>query len=192
MPSRAILSARLVTLLGLAIGFACTSAAPQDLSLDRQATVDQRSRTAPIGNALLSSSLPVADPPSSYISIQTSTGRGNPLWAVPVASLTATRERPIFSPSRRPPAVVDPPRLQAESTPINFQSRQPLLSLLGAIAGEAEGIAIFLDETTKGIVRLKTGESHSGWVLRSVQGAEVTLQRGPETAIVAIPNPLAK
>src|SRR5450631_3845625 len=29
---------------------------------------------------------------------------GNPLWGVPLQSLSATRERPIFLPSRRPPA----------------------------------------------------------------------------------------
>src|SRR5262249_29523717 len=28
---------------------------------------------------------------------------GNPLWATPVGQLSATRERPLFSPSRRPP-----------------------------------------------------------------------------------------
>ena len=41
---------------------------------------------------------------------------GNPLWAVPLSLLSVTRDRPIFSPSRRPPpaavaaaAVVEPP-----------------------------------------------------------------------------------
>src|SRR5215813_8008992 len=29
--------------------------------------------------------------------------RGNPLWSIPVKTLAATRDRPIFSPSRRPP-----------------------------------------------------------------------------------------
>src|SRR6478735_9031959 len=29
---------------------------------------------------------------------------GNPLWAIPLSSLTATRERPLFLPSRRAPA----------------------------------------------------------------------------------------
>ena len=29
---------------------------------------------------------------------------GNPLWAIPLRALTVTRDRPIFSPSRRPPA----------------------------------------------------------------------------------------
>src|SRR5438874_1270933 len=28
---------------------------------------------------------------------------GNPLWGIPIRSLDATRERPIFSASRRPP-----------------------------------------------------------------------------------------
>src|SRR5205085_5181002 len=29
---------------------------------------------------------------------------GNPLWAIPLSALTATRERPLFLPSRRAPA----------------------------------------------------------------------------------------
>ncbi|HKS60528.1 MAG TPA: hypothetical protein VJT13_02445, partial [Xanthobacteraceae bacterium] len=29
---------------------------------------------------------------------------GNPLWAIPLSSLNATRERPLFLPSRRAPA----------------------------------------------------------------------------------------
>ena len=35
---------------------------------------------------------------------------GNPLWSIPLSALSATRERPIFSASRRPPqpAVVAP------------------------------------------------------------------------------------
>src|SRR5258708_33146709 len=31
---------------------------------------------------------------------------GNPLWAVPLDALSMTRERPLFSPSRRPPPPV--------------------------------------------------------------------------------------
>src|SRR5215212_880442 len=30
--------------------------------------------------------------------------RGNPLWGIPLKSLSLTRERPLFTPSRRPPA----------------------------------------------------------------------------------------
>jgi len=114
------------------------------------------------------------------------------LWATPLTSLTAARERPIFSPSRRPPVVVELASVQSQPSPPINQPRRPLLALVGAIAGETEGFAIFLDESTKGIVRLKTGESHSGWTLRIVKGREATLQKGRETAILAIPNPPAK
>ncbi len=33
---------------------------------------------------------------------------GNPLWAIPLSALTETRERPLFSASRRPPVVAAP------------------------------------------------------------------------------------
>src|SRR5262245_5386505 len=31
---------------------------------------------------------------------------GNPLWAIPLSALSATRDRPLFTPSRRAPAPV--------------------------------------------------------------------------------------
>jgi len=55
-----------------------------------------------------------------------------------------------------------------------------------------EGIAIFLDQTTKGTIRLKTGESYLGWMLRLVKGREATLQKELKTAIFTLPNPPAK
>src|SRR5262249_7544809 len=49
--------------------------------------------------------------------------------------------------------------------------------------------AVFLDQTTRDIVRLRTGESHVGWVLRSVKGREATLQKDRETILLALPAP---
>src|SRR5262249_53698680 len=46
---------------------------------------------------------------------------GNPLWAIPLRSLSATRERPIFLPSRRPPA----PRVVASPAPAPVQPSPP-------------------------------------------------------------------
>ena len=118
--------------------------------------------------------------------------RGNPLWGTSVKSLTATRERPLFVPSRRPPppAVAGPPAppppVQAAPPP---EPDNPRLALVGAIAGEREGIGIFLDERTRDIVRLKTGESHLGWVLTSVKGREATLSKDRETVLLSLPSP---
>ena len=114
-----------------------------------------------------------------------SLGRGNPLWAIPLASLSPTRERPIFSASRRAPPTIQSSANSA-SAPL---STRPALALVGAIAGETEGIAIFLDQTTKGTIRLKTGEDHLGWTLRQVKGREAILQKELKTAIFTIPNP---
>ena len=68
---------------------------------------------------------------------------------------------------------------------------RPQLALVGAVSGETEGIAVFIVETTRDIVRLRTGENHDGWVLRSVRGREAVLEKGPETAILALPDPLS-
>jgi general secretion pathway protein N len=117
--------------------------------------------------------------------------RGNPLWGIPLRSLTATRERPLFTPTRRPPApaVAGPPPVEAPAPPPAAGPDRPQLTLVGAISGETEGIAIFLDQTTRDIVRLRTGESHSGWTLRSVKGREAALVKDQETVIFALPAP---
>lgn len=121
--------------------------------------------------------------------------RGNPLWAIPLRSLPATRERPLFTPSRRPPppAVAGPPPVQVQPPPAPPAApERPALALVGAIVGEREGIAIFLDQATNDMVRLRTGENHAGWVLRSVRGREATLVKDAETVILALPVPGAE
>jgi general secretion pathway protein N len=118
---------------------------------------------------------------------QDSVADDNPLWSIPLASLPALRERPIFSPTRRPrPSVIKPTAIQA---PL---ATQPLLALIGAIAGENEGIAFFLDGTTKGVIRLKTGETHAGWTLRAVKPREAFFQNEQKSAVLTLPNPPAK
>jgi len=116
--------------------------------------------------------------------------RRNPLWEVPLASVTATRERPIFSPTRRPP----PTRVAAAVQPLP-RLKQPdrlTLTLVGVIIGEKAGVAIFRDESTKNIVRLRLGDSHSGWLLERVTGREATLRRNGEVATVALPAPITQ
>lgn len=118
--------------------------------------------------------------------------RGNPLWAIPLKTLNATRERPLFTPSRRPPTPViagPPPPQPVAASPPPAAPEKPRLSLVGAIVGERESIAVLLDEGTRDIVRLRTGESHAGWVLRSVRRREATLEKDRETMILALPVP---
>ena len=115
---------------------------------------------------------------------------GNPLWAVPLSVLTATQARPIFSASRRPPpqAVIAPPVNEASTAPPQKAAmpEHPPLALIGAVVGETEAIAVFLDRTNQKIVRLRQGETHGGWVLSSVQGREVTLRKADRTEVLAL------
>jgi len=100
--------------------------------------------------------------------------RGNPLWAIPLTALNVTRERPIFLPSRRAPApaiaAAAPPPPTPLPPPPPAEPERPHLALVGAVVGDV-AIAIFVDQATRGMVRLRTGEDYSGWILRSVKGA---------------------
>ena len=136
---------------------------------------------------------PVDISPGAPTRVERSEPSGNPLWAIPLSALTATRERPLFLPSRRAPApaVARTPVVAApppSPTP-PAQPEQPPLTLVGAIASETEGFAVFLDQATNNVVRLKTGQDHSGWVLQSVKGREVMLQKDGRTATMILPQP---
>jgi general secretion pathway protein N len=118
---------------------------------------------------------------------------GNPLWAIPLSSLSATRERPLFTPSRRAPApAVAGPVAVAPAPrppPPPAEPERPALQLIGAIVGEHEGIAVFLDQATNNVIRLRTGQDHGGWVLRSVKGREATLTKDRRSETLALPVP---
>jgi general secretion pathway protein N len=118
---------------------------------------------------------------------------GNPLWSVPLSVLSVTQERPIFSASRRPPqrAVVVPPvdQVSPPAPQKAAEPERPPLALIGAVVGDSDAIAVFLDRTNQKIVRLRQGETHAGWVLGSVQGREVTLKRADRTEVLALQRP---
>ena len=116
---------------------------------------------------------------------------GNPLWAIPITRLALTRDRPIFSPSRRPPPTAAPvyvppaPRIVAKPA----EPDRPQLTLVGTIAGEDDSIAVFLEPTTRAMVSLHMGDNHQGWILRTVQGREATLEKGRELVVLALAPP---
>ena len=122
---------------------------------------------------------------------ETPTVAANPLWAIPLSALTATRTRPLFTPSRRPPApvVASVPVAAPRPPPPSALPQHPNLTLVGTVAGENEGVAVFIDTTTRDTVRLRTGEGHSGWILQSIERRAATLQKGGQTEMLAMPKP---
>jgi hypothetical protein len=115
----------------------------------------------------------------------------NPLWGIPLTQLPVTRDRPIFSSSRRPPppAVAPAAVPNVVAVPKSSEPERPQLSLLGTIVSDDEGFGIFLDQSTKVVLRLKVDEDYQGWKLRSVQGREATLEKDQQVVTLPLPQP---
>jgi hypothetical protein len=136
----------------------------------------------PVRTAALSPGAAVERPPPG----------GNPLWALSLKQLSITRERPIFSPSRRPPPPAAPTYVApvaVRTPPKPREPERPSITLVGTILGTSESIGIFLDQSTRDIVRLLLGEDHEGWALRSVKTREVTLVKHRERVVLELPRP---
>jgi hypothetical protein len=121
------------------------------------------------------------------------TVRGNPHWAVPLESLRATRERPLFAPTRRPPApfvAARPPDPAPPPSPPTVE--HPNLTLVGTARSEGNSIAVFSIESSRETVRLGIRQGHMGWILNSVGRDSATLQKGTQTETLKLPAPLAQ
>lgn len=119
---------------------------------------------------------------------------GNPLWTVPLSGLSATRERPIFSASRRlqtPPAIFAAPALPKPVAKAQVPDRPPL-TLVGTIIGrhstklDPMKIGIFLEEGTGKAVRMAIGEERGGWILRSVSIRDAGFESADQVATLLL------
>ncbi len=114
---------------------------------------------------------------------------GNPLWAIPLKDLAATRDRPIFSQSRRPPApaVIAAPAAPVVAPPKPAEPSRPLLKLVGTIIGASRGFGLFQDQAGNSALRLQTGEVHEGWVLREVRAHAIVFQKDDARVTLELP-----
>ena len=119
---------------------------------------------------------------------------GNPLWAIPISKLSATRDRPLFSVSRRPRTPAAPAAPAPTPTVIAQPSapETPPFTLVGTIIGDSSRIAIFYDETSKIASGVREGERASGWTLRSVDPRSATLEGSGRVVTLDLPEPAAQ
>jgi general secretion pathway protein N len=117
------------------------------------------------------------------------TASGKPLWGISIQTLHATRERPLFSPSRRPamPAAIRPPVAPVKIAAPLPPPPAPTLDLLGIVEGNGEAYAVFINTTTHDTVRLKTEEAEDGWVLRSVIGRKAVVEKDDHAEVLKLP-----
>jgi general secretion pathway protein N len=117
---------------------------------------------------------------------------GNPLWGIPVSSLSVTQERPLFSASRRPPAPPAPlaqPPMPVAAAPPPAEPERPPLTLVGTAIGKPQNVALVLNQSTKSLIRLHVGEAASGWYLRSVDARTMTLEKNNQLVTLSLPAP---
>jgi hypothetical protein len=140
--------------------------------------------------------------PSNRIvdSIRTTLGRdgeedsGNPLWAVPLSALLETRERPLFSSSRRPPSSDPPPTVAPQPAPdptpaARSEPEQPPLALIGTIIGPAGRIALVQESGTQAVTKVRVGEENGGWRVRSVAARSIVVEKGALSVTLGLPKP---
>ena len=87
----------------------------------------------------------------------------------PIEDFYAILERPIFSPSRRPPAI------EALEAP---PDSDVTFTLKGIMIDEDVRIALFRAKSNKKILRLREGDKIEGWTLVRIERDSVSLARG--------------
>jgi general secretion pathway protein N len=113
----------------------------------------------------------------------------NPLEALRLPDLVVTRERPIFTPSRR--AHLSLPSDDGQVPPIlplgedkvaSFDP--PPLDLIGTVVGEGLSYALIRNRGTAIVVRVRPGDEADGWQVRMIHVRSILLQReGHENAL---------
>jgi hypothetical protein len=96
----------------------------------------------------------------------------NPLASRPLDALSATRDRPLFAPSRRPPPPSAPVVRAIEAAPA---APPPSVVLLGIVT-EANGARALLRTAASGqVVRARLGDEIGGWKVTQIESRRLVL-----------------
>jgi hypothetical protein len=106
-------------------------------------------------------------------------GPANPLAAPSLDRLSATRERPLFTPGRRAPP---PPPPVASAAPVESAASPPSISLLGVIIAVEGPRAVINDMARNKIVRVRIGDEIDGWKVRQIDERLLVLWRDGRSA----------
>jgi hypothetical protein len=105
-----------------------------------------------------------------------SAGVANPVAAQPLDRLSVTRERPLFSPSRRPPPPPSAPVAQS-AAPV-LPPAAPSVDLFGIVSDEEGARAIVRAGPGNKILRIRVGDEIGGWKVSQIEGRKLVLSLG--------------
>jgi hypothetical protein len=95
----------------------------------------------------------------------------NPLAVHSLSELTATRERPLFSPTRRPP----PPPAVAEAEPAPPPAPPPNLQFSGVVMDKKGALAIIRPNASAAAKYVRVGDVVSGWKVGQIERRQLIL-----------------
>jgi hypothetical protein len=98
----------------------------------------------------------------------------NPVAAQSLDELSATLDRPLFSPGRRPPAPPPPPAVQAAAPPA-LPPPPPNLILFGVVMDGEGARALVRTGADKKVLRAQIGDDIDGWKVSQIEGRKVVL-----------------
>jgi hypothetical protein len=114
----------------------------------------------------------------------------NPLGGLTLQALSATRERPLFAPTRRPPAPPPPPHPEPEAPPPAEvveappveappppPPEPPAVTLFGVVA-EAEGARAIVRGPANENLRLRVGDKIGDWAVTRIEPRRLVLSLG--------------
>src|SRR6266404_2187712 len=97
----------------------------------------------------------------------------SPLAAQPLDRLSATRERPLFSPTRRPPP--PPPPVVIAPEPPPPPPPPPDVALFGIVMDGDEAHAVVRAGPAAKIMRVRVGDDICGWKVAQIDGRRLIL-----------------
>jgi len=95
----------------------------------------------------------------------------NPLEALSLERLSATRDRPLFSPTRRP---VAPPPPVEQAPAVSAPPPPPSVTLFGIVLDDEGARAIVRSGADK-VDRVQIGDHIGGWMVSQIEGRRLVL-----------------
>jgi len=108
------------------------------------------------------------DPPPAPIATPAA-----PLAGQPLEQLSATRERPLFSPTRRPPPA--PPSVAEGPPPPPPPAPPPDVALYGIVMDGEQARAVIRASPADKMTRVSIGDDVGGWKVAQIEGRKLVL-----------------
>ena len=119
----------------------------------------------------------------------------NPFRNVPLDSLSATKERPLFSPTRRPPPSAAPaaadtqPQASPSQPAASVEPDGPPLTLIGTIVGGERPVAVLFNKLTRAVSTAHEGDETLGWRITAVSARSAVAEKEGVAVTLDLPRP---